>query len=164
DGDRRVLPAPGGRRVAHARRRGHDLRGAAAALRGVPGLDPRAAAPRPALPPEADVPALRVRPAAVDRRRDVQPRVPHPPERALARPASALQEARVAAEGVGEIAWATMNPAPETPLNVPIGPHRRFVGVRGELRDLKRIKDAFGGTVNDVVLTAVSGALREWLM
>jgi len=56
-----------------------------------------------------------------------------------------------------------MNPAPETPLNVEIGPHRRFVGVRNELQHFKTIKNAFGGTVNDVVLTVVSGALRDWL-
>jgi diacylglycerol O-acyltransferase / wax synthase len=82
---------------------------------------------------------------------------------ALTRPASALAEARSAAEGLGEIVWAGLNPAPPTPLNVAIGPHRRFVGVRNELRDFKVVKDAFGGTVNDVVLTVVSGALRDWL-
>jgi diacylglycerol O-acyltransferase len=59
--------------------------------------------------------------------------------------------------------WAGMNPAPETPLNVEIGPHRRYVVVRGRLADFKAVKDAFGGTVNDVVLAVVSGALREWL-
>ena len=37
---------------------------------------------------------------------------------------------RDAAEGVGEIVWAGLNPAPETPLNVPIGPHRRYAVVR----------------------------------
>src|SRR3712207_7624423 len=66
-----------------------------------------------------------------------------------------------AVEGIGEVVWATLNPAPATPLNVPIGPHRRFVGVRGRLSDFKLIKDAFGGTVNDVVLTAVAGGLRS---
>jgi WS/DGAT/MGAT family acyltransferase len=81
----------------------------------------------------------------------------------LLRPAESLRAVRTAAEGVGEIAWATMNPAPETPLNVPIGPHRRFVGVRGRLADYKLVKDAFGGTVNDVVLSVVSGGLRTWL-
>jgi WS/DGAT/MGAT family acyltransferase len=79
------------------------------------------------------------------------------------RPAQALHAAREAAEGIGEVAWAGMNPAPPTPLNVEIGPHRRFVGVRHELADFKAVKDAFGGTVNDVVLTVVTGALREWL-
>jgi diacylglycerol O-acyltransferase len=46
---------------------------------------------------------------------------------------------------------------------VEIGPHRRLFWVRGQLADLKRIKDALGGTVNDVVLTVVTGALRRWL-
>jgi diacylglycerol O-acyltransferase / wax synthase len=82
---------------------------------------------------------------------------------AAARPGQALELAREAAEGVGEIVWAGMNPAPETPLNVPIGPHRRLEFVRCELADFKRVKNAFGGTVNDVVLTTVAGALRRWL-
>ncbi len=59
--------------------------------------------------------------------------------------------------------WAVLNPAPQTPLNVPIGPHRRLAFVRNELGDFKRVKDAFGGTVNDVVLTVVAGGLRRWL-
>jgi diacylglycerol O-acyltransferase len=79
------------------------------------------------------------------------------------RPTEALHSARVALEGLGEVAWAGMNPAPETPLNVEIGPHRRYVIVRNALADFKAVKDAFGGTVNDVVLTVVSGALRGWL-
>jgi WS/DGAT/MGAT family acyltransferase len=82
---------------------------------------------------------------------------------ALSRPQEALAQAREAAEGLGEIVWAGLNPAPPTPLNVEIGPHRRFVGVRCRLEDFKAVKNAFGGTVNDVVLTVVSGALREWL-
>jgi diacylglycerol O-acyltransferase / wax synthase len=82
---------------------------------------------------------------------------------AATRPASSMAALRDAAEGVGEILWAGMNPAPETPLNIEIGPHRRFRVVRQELADYKRVKDAMGGTVNDVVLTVVSGALRDWL-
>lgn len=82
---------------------------------------------------------------------------------AFQRPEHALQEARVAAEGIGEIVWAGLNPAPATPLNVEIGPHRRFAGVVSELTDFKAVKNAFGGTVNDVVLTVVAGALRRWL-
>jgi diacylglycerol O-acyltransferase / wax synthase len=82
---------------------------------------------------------------------------------AATRPAEAITEVRAAAEGLGEIVWAGMNPAPETPLNVEIGPHRRFAGVRNELEDFKTIKNALGGTVNDVVLSVVSGSLRGWL-
>ncbi len=82
---------------------------------------------------------------------------------AMARPATSLGVAREAVEGVGEIVWAGLNPAPETPLNVDIGPHRRYAIVRNELEDLKYVKDALGGTVNDVVLAVVSGALARWL-
>jgi diacylglycerol O-acyltransferase / wax synthase len=67
------------------------------------------------------------------------------------------------AQALGEVAWVNLNPAPPTPLNVPIGPHRRIERVRAELDDLKRVKNELGGTVNDVVLTVVSGALRRWL-
>jgi diacylglycerol O-acyltransferase / wax synthase len=83
---------------------------------------------------------------------------------AFAHPERALARAREAAEGVGEIVWAGLNPAPQTPLNVPIGPHRRFVGVTARLEDFKFVKDAFGGTVNDVVLAVVAGALRSFLI
>jgi WS/DGAT/MGAT family acyltransferase len=82
---------------------------------------------------------------------------------AATRPTQTLEVAREAIEGIGEVAWAGLNPAPETPLNVPIGPHRRLVFVRNELADFKLVKDALGGTVNDVVLTVVAGALRSWL-
>jgi diacylglycerol O-acyltransferase / wax synthase len=81
----------------------------------------------------------------------------------LSHPRTAIGNARQAAEGVGEILWAGLNPAPPTPLNVQIGPHRRFSWVRLELSDFKTVKNAFGGTVNDVVLTVVAGALREFL-
>ncbi len=53
--------------------------------------------------------------------------------------------------------------APPSSLNRSIGPHRRFETVTVALDDLKRIKNAFGGTVNDVVLTVVSGGLRRLL-
>jgi len=82
---------------------------------------------------------------------------------AVRRPATAVRGAREAAEGVGEIVWAGLNPAPETPLNVPIGPHRRVRWVQSSLADFKEIKNELGGTVNDVVLSVVTGALRRWL-
>jgi WS/DGAT/MGAT family acyltransferase len=46
---------------------------------------------------------------------------------------------------------------------VKIGPYRRFATVRTELAELKRIKNEAGGTVNDVVLAAVAGALGRFL-
>jgi diacylglycerol O-acyltransferase / wax synthase len=82
---------------------------------------------------------------------------------AVTHPAHALHDTREALEGLGEVVWAGLNPAPDTPLNVEIGPHRRLVWVRQELSDFKRVKDALGGTVNDVVLATVAGALQKWL-
>ncbi|CAB4347531.1 unannotated protein [freshwater metagenome] len=78
-------------------------------------------------------------------------------------PAAVFDGLRDGIEGVGEVAWAGINAAPATPLNVEIGPHRRFRVVQAELADFKQIKNALGGTVNDAVLTVVSGALRTWL-
>lgn len=72
-------------------------------------------------------------------------------------------EVREAIEGLGEVAWATLNPAPETPLNVAIGPHRRVTWLQTELKDFKTIKNELGGTVNDVVLAVVAGAIGHWL-
>jgi len=83
---------------------------------------------------------------------------------ALTHPERALSGMREAAEGIGELIWAALNPAPETPLNVPIGPHRRFIGLKMRLEDFKTVKNAFGGTVNDVVLAVVAGALRSFMI
>jgi diacylglycerol O-acyltransferase len=65
--------------------------------------------------------------------------------------------------GVGAMAWAGLNPAPPSPYNQPIGPHRRFNWVRVSLADVKAIKNELGGTVNDVMLATVSGALGRHL-
>jgi diacylglycerol O-acyltransferase len=54
--------------------------------------------------------------------------------------------------------------APMSPLNVPIREQRRFGMARTELDDYKRIRKAHGGTVNDVVLAVVAGALRTWML
>jgi diacylglycerol O-acyltransferase len=82
---------------------------------------------------------------------------------AATRPTTSMNILKDALEGLGELVWAGLNPAPETPLNVEIGPHRRYAVVRQQLADYKEVKDALGGTVNDVVLSVVSGALAAWL-
>jgi WS/DGAT/MGAT family acyltransferase len=83
--------------------------------------------------------------------------------RALASPGRTVDEAREAASAIGEVVRRGMDSAPDTPLNVRIGPHRRIATVEARLDDLKRIKSALGGTVNDVVLAASAGAIRNWL-
>jgi WS/DGAT/MGAT family acyltransferase len=65
-------------------------------------------------------------------------------------------------ESVGALARAGIS-APPSPFNVDISPYRRFAWVRAELDEFKRIKEAKGGTVNDVVLAAVAGALGRYL-
>jgi WS/DGAT/MGAT family acyltransferase len=84
--------------------------------------------------------------------------------RALTRaPRRVAGELATGAAGVGSALWATLRPAPPSPLNVPIGPHRRYSWVDADLAEFKAIKDELGGTVNDVVLTTVALALGRTL-
>lgn len=57
-----------------------------------------------------------------------------------------------------------VTPAPGSPLNVRITPQRRFAVARAKLDDLRSVRKTHGGTVNDVVLASLSGALRNWLL
>ena len=96
-------------------------------------------------------------------------RATEPAEAARAVRAVARTPQRVARQlganvaGIGATLSALLRPAPPSPLNVPIGPHRRYAWVDGDLDEFKEIKNELGGTVNDVVLTAVSLALGRWL-
>jgi diacylglycerol O-acyltransferase / wax synthase len=54
-------------------------------------------------------------------------------------------------------------PPPASSLNGSIGPHRRWAWARSRLSDVKRVRVAFGGTVNDVVLTTIAGGFRTLL-
>ncbi len=51
----------------------------------------------------------------------------------------------------------------DTPFNRPIGPHRRFDWLNMPLEDIKRVKRLLGGTLNDVVLATVTGAVDRFL-
>lgn len=64
---------------------------------------------------------------------------------------------------VGSFAVPGARSAPPSPLNVPIGTHRRFAWAEAELERVKAIKDALGGTVNDVMLATVAGGLGRYL-
>ncbi len=79
---------------------------------------------------------------------------------AFAHPEKAAEVVGKAAYGLGAMLRAGLQGAPASPYNVHIGPHRRFAWADGDLAQFKAIKDALGGTVNDVVLTVVTGALR----
>jgi diacylglycerol O-acyltransferase / wax synthase len=79
------------------------------------------------------------------------------PRRALA----ATTDVRGTVGGVVATARRVVDRAPRSPLNVPIGPHRRVAFATVELEALRGVKTAVGGTVNDVVLTMVALALRR---
>jgi diacylglycerol O-acyltransferase len=83
--------------------------------------------------------------------------------RAFADPRAAARAARDALLGVGEAIGAGLRPASPTPLNIDISPHRRFDWLEMDLAAVKDVKQRLGGTVNDVVLAIVAGALGRFL-
>ncbi len=84
--------------------------------------------------------------------------------RAIVRtPRYLLQAGRDGLQAMGALAFAGMRPAPPTPLNVEVGPHRRYTWVDAELATLQRVRSSLGGTVNDAVLAVVAGALGRFL-
>jgi diacylglycerol O-acyltransferase len=54
--------------------------------------------------------------------------------------------------------------ADDTPLNGRVGPHRTFEWVSCRLDDLKSMRKGLGCSINDIVLTVVTGAVREYLL
>jgi WS/DGAT/MGAT family acyltransferase len=82
---------------------------------------------------------------------------------ALQEPLEALRGAGRTAAGVWEALTTGLQPSSPTPLNSDIGPHRRFDWMEMDLAAIKEIKSRLGGTVNDVVLSIVSGALSRFL-
>lgn len=75
---------------------------------------------------------------------------------------SAVRLARGGAAGRG-VARRTLT-TPPTPLNAPITAHRRFAYGSLPLDQVKRVKNAFAMTVNDVVMALCASALRRWLL
>jgi diacylglycerol O-acyltransferase / wax synthase len=61
-------------------------------------------------------------------------------------------------------ALADRGPRPDSPIVGPLSQQRRVVVVRTDLADYRKVREARGGTVNDVVMATVTGALRAWLM
>ena len=57
-----------------------------------------------------------------------------------------------------------LTPAPPTPWNKSVSPHRRFAMRSTSLENLKRLKEATGCTLNDVVMAICAGALRDYLI
>ena len=81
----------------------------------------------------------------------------------LRRPGQAFAGAAHTASGFGKGLRDAFTPASETSLNVPPGPHRRFDTTRFDLGVVREVKTRLQGTVNDVVLGCVTGAMRHFL-
>lgn len=62
------------------------------------------------------------------------------------------------------VARQLASPAPSSPLNAAVGPTRRFLRLSVDLDDVHRVRKEHGGTVNDVVLAVVAGALQSWMI
>jgi diacylglycerol O-acyltransferase / wax synthase len=78
-------------------------------------------------------------------------------------PRTVLDRAGKGLGSISALAWTGLQAAPSSPFNVRIGPHRRFTWVRADLGQFKAIKNSLGGTVNDVVLAVVAGALGSYM-
>ena len=73
------------------------------------------------------------------------------------------RELLVRARALADTLGTTFTRTSETPFNQPIGPHRRFDWTTMDLEEVKRIRRTLGGSLNDVVLSIATGAVRRFL-
>jgi diacylglycerol O-acyltransferase / wax synthase len=134
-----------------------------ATLQADPGADPRLAEePRPFVPRPVPTPRELLR-AEIGHRLGGVLGFAGTAARGVARPRETAATVAGMVEGVVESLAKTVRPASQTPLNVGIGPHRRFDWTVMDLEAVKAVKTRLGGTVNDVVLAIVAGAMRRYL-
>jgi len=79
---------------------------------------------------------------------------------------SVIRVAGALGDRAASVAGALSNrrASPESPINTSVSEQRRFVTVRTKLEDYRRVRRIHGGTVNDVILATITGAMRSWLM
>jgi len=107
--------------------------------------------------------ALRLLGDEVGRRASLPGRLARGLARGLRRPEHSLEQAAHAASGFADALGRAASPASDTPFNVPIGPHRRFDWTHFDLDVVREVRAKLGGTLNDVVLACVAGAVRGYL-
>jgi diacylglycerol O-acyltransferase len=73
-------------------------------------------------------------------------------------------EIAMRARALGSLVGWAVSPPSETPVNGQLGPHRNFDWLTMELGKVKAVRRALGCTVNDVVLTTVTGAVRRFMI
>ena len=99
--------------------------------------------------------------AAADRVREPAGSLLRTGRRVATRPGSALRDLAAVAAGAASVLTRGLPPA--TPFNVPVGGTRRFAMAEIPLEEARAVKGALGGTVNDVILTAVAGGVSRLL-
>ncbi len=77
-------------------------------------------------------------------------------------PRQALGQLKEIGAGLSSLAGVLSAP-PESSLNGPIGPHRRYVWTSVSVDDIKTVRAGLGGTFNDVVLAAITRGFRKLL-
>lgn len=82
----------------------------------------------------------------------------------LADPGRLRRQLESRARTAAELLGYALRPPMQTPLNGTIGPHRRFRGLAFSLDEARTIRRVLGGTVHDVILAAVAGATRTYLL
>jgi WS/DGAT/MGAT family acyltransferase len=83
--------------------------------------------------------------------------------RLVADPATVCSQAREAVSALGQVLSVGLQSSADTPLNRPVGAYRRFDWTTMDIASVKRVKNELGGTVNDVVLATVAGAIGHFL-
>jgi diacylglycerol O-acyltransferase / wax synthase len=139
-------------------------------LTGMLRLEPEArrpAAPQtgaPAWAPRPQVPALRLFVDELALRTSAQMDLLRLSRRLIADPRRATSELAEVLRGIGELARVSADRAVESRLNADVGPFRRFAWSTTALSEVSEIRRRFGGTINDVALATVAGALGEFLV
>jgi WS/DGAT/MGAT family acyltransferase len=83
--------------------------------------------------------------------------------RAMRRPRAALEQLRESTLAVAEAVTAGLVRTTPNPLNPDVGPYRKFDWTEFDIAHVKKIREAFGGTLNDVVLATVAGTVGRFL-
>ncbi len=124
---------------------------------------PSPLAPRePVFEPRAEPSPLELLRGEVDARSELARGVLGFAREAARKPGAAARFLRNRALGIGEAAQAALRRGSATALNVALGPDRRIGTLRVELDEIKEIRRALGGTLNDVAVGIVTGALASY--
>jgi WS/DGAT/MGAT family acyltransferase len=112
--------------------------------------------------PEQPVSNMRLLASAVGERAVSPYEILRGARRVVRAPRQFATEVAETAKGMSSMVGVAV-PTAATSLNGPIGPHRRYSWARGSVGEVKGVRTALGGTLNDVVLAAISQGFRELL-